>query len=200
MPERAPPKAVAMVHVGRVLLGLGTQGVERSKFKLAAHSTGDKQFLASYEHALASGRKASTQDRSVAFDSTGPIARYAQRYVTLMIAAGRTKEVRAFLDEMAVYWDHNAGYSELAQLAFASGLIDVAKHFIEKLVSSYTHYHRNETMVLLARIYSMEGRRAEAVEFLRNCIDRIETDTGCSSRERAGFLAPLLQELRKLQQ
>ena len=199
MPDEAPAKTAAMVHVGRVLLGFKTQGVERRKYKTAAFELDDDTFLARYERALASARGASAEGRTEAFDSFGPIARHGGRYVRLLMAAGHTQEVRAFIDELAPYWDHNSGYAELGTLAFDGKLFDVSKHFIEKLRQSYPDHHRSETMGLLARIYAHEGKAAEGLSLLRDCISRIEADKKCSPREVAIFSDPLIATLRDLE-
>jgi hypothetical protein len=199
MPEDAPASTVAMLHVGRVLLGFNTQGVERGKYKATRFGLDDPTFLARYERALTSARKASGRVRKEAFDSFGPIARHAGRYVTLLTAAQRTEDVKKFVDDLTPNWDHNAGYAELGKVAFVGGMFDVSKRFIEKLRESYPDHHRSETMGLLARIYAHEGRRADGVALLRDCISRIEGDTMCSPREVAAFSEPLLAVLRELE-
>ena len=123
-----------MVHVGRVLLGFKTRGVERGNYKATVLGLDDETFLARYERTLLSTRKASEEEREEAFDSFGPIARHADRYVSLLGAAGSTKDVKSFIDELTPYWDHNSGYSELGKLAFGGKLFDAAKHFIEKQI------------------------------------------------------------------
>jgi hypothetical protein len=198
MPDDKRPEAVAMVHVGRVLLGFNTAGVERQSAKAPAYQLDDGEFLVRYERALSSARAASVDAREEAFDSFAPIARHAERYVALMTAKGRTEEMRAFIDELAPFWDHNSGYAELGTLAFAANLLDVAKQFLEKLRVSYPHHYRSETMGLLARVYASEGKQAAGVALLRDCIARIEGDKQCTPREVAAFSGPLVSTLRDL--
>jgi hypothetical protein len=54
-------------------------------------------------------------------------------------------------------------------------------------------------MGLLARIHAIEGRRAEGIALLRECISRIEADKSCSAREVAFFSEPLRATLRELE-
>jgi tRNA C32,U32 (ribose-2'-O)-methylase TrmJ len=78
-------------------------------------------------------------------------------------------------------------------------LFDASKHFIEKLRQSYPDHHRSETMPLLARIYARDGKQAEALSLLRDCISRIEADKQCSPQEVAELSAPLISTLRDLE-
>lgn len=199
LPDDAPSRTVAMLHVGRVLLGFRTQDVERRSFKTTRHPLSDVEFSSRYERALALARRASASERAEAFDSFGPLARHASRYVQLLTTADRAGEAKTFIDELAPYWDHNSGYSRLAKLAFQAGLFDTAKHLIEKLRRSYEHHHRSETMALLAQIYAKEGKRPEAIALLRDCIDKIKADEQCSPREVAKSSAPLLAALAELE-
>jgi hypothetical protein len=198
MPDGVLSKTVLMVHAGRVLLGLETRGVQRARYKGAKFHLDDTTFLARYEQALEAARDHPTSKKK-AFDSFGPIARHAQRYVELLTAGGRSREVKRLISELVPYCDHNHGYAELGKLAFTGKLFDVSKHFLEKLRGSYKDHHRSETMALLAHIYAGEGRRAEGITLLHDCIGRIEADNSCSPREVAFFSEPLRAALRELE-
>jgi len=199
MPEGAPPETVAMVHVGRVLLGFKVHRVERRKFKLPSHQLTDDEFLNRYERALSAARSAHESEREDAFRWSGILGRHARRRIELLTAAAHSDEVSTFIDELATHWDHNSGYAELGTLAFEARLFDRAKQFLEKLRQSYEDHHRSETMGLLARIYAREGRARDGIALLRECISRIKSDGNCSPDEVARFSAPLLATLSELE-
>jgi hypothetical protein len=199
MPEDAPPETVAMVHVGRVLLGFKVHRVERRKFKLPSYQLTDDEFLNRYERALSAARNAPESEREDAFGWLGVLGRYARRRIGLLTAAARSEEVSTFIDELATHWDHNSGYAELGTLAFEARLFDRSKQFIEKLRRSYEDHHRSETMGLLARIYAREGRALDGIALLRECISKIKSDESCSPHEVARFSAPLVAALSELE-
>jgi hypothetical protein len=199
MPDDALSETALQVHVGRVLLGFETAGIQRRKFLTTEPALSDQDFLERYRRALSVARGGNQEAREEAFDSFGAIARHAKRYVSLLNEAGRTGEVKAFIDELRPYWDHNTGYSQLGMLAFESNLFDLSKQFIEKLRESYKDHHRSETMGMLARIYAREGRLEQGVALLRDCVARIQADEMCSPREVEHFSAPLLVALRELE-
>jgi hypothetical protein len=198
MPEESRASTVAMLHVGRVLLGFATAGIERRSFLRPPEAVDDAAFVTRYQAALAAARDLDGEEREEAFN-WGPLAAHARRYAGLLMKSGREADLRSFIDEVAPEREHPLGYSELGALAFDAGLFDLARRFIENLREAYADHHRSETMAMLARIHAREGRSAEGIALLRDCIARIRADEQCNAEEVERFSAPLVAALTELE-
>jgi len=174
MPAEAPPDTVLMIHVGRVLLGMPTRGVARPPVP-EPPPLPDGLFLERYERLLAEARAAGAEEQEELFDSWGSLGAHAERYLTL-IHRQEPDAARAFLLELAGFWQHNSGYAELGRMAHEMGLHDLTIEFLERLRDSYPHYYRSEAMGLLARTYAEAGRREEGVELLARCLALLDQD------------------------
>lgn len=97
----SPPKTVAMVHVGRALLGFELRGVKRAKPNGNQFSLEDGEFARRYESTLTAARSGPDSERRQAFGSFGALARHSSRYVRGVMAADRAAEASACIAELA---------------------------------------------------------------------------------------------------
>jgi tetratricopeptide (TPR) repeat protein len=176
LPEEAAPETVALLHVGRILLGFDGVPPRRKHLRIEQRGRADDEVIERYESALEHARTAPPEARRELFGSWGPIGRHAARYVEALVRKHRVEDVRSLVAELARHWDHNSGYAELAKLAFSAGLLDVAKQHAEKLRAAYPNAHRSETVSLLAEIYFREGHPEAAYRLLTDALAKLERE------------------------
>ena len=126
-----------------------------------------------YEALLAAARSGDEAVRKEAMDGFGPLDEHFERYVDVLVAAGRSAKVESLIAEFAPRWDHNRGYGKLGTAAFRCGRYAIAERYFQKLRESNENWPRNEEMSLLAEIWVKQGRAEDAHSLLLDCLKKL---------------------------
>ena len=86
--------------------------------------------------------------------------------------AGDTEAAAKLLDTFTPLWDSNLGYGQLCAAAFRLGRWELAEQSALKLKAGLEHYFRSKSMSLLAEIWHARGDTEQALDLLRDCLQK----------------------------
>jgi hypothetical protein len=101
------------------------------------------------------------------------LGKHFNSYVEALASCQRSADAVVLIEQFAIYWKSNLGYSVLGIAALKAGHYELAEPFLTKLRNEMESYFRGEDMSLLARIWFERGKSEQARELLVDCMQKL---------------------------
>lgn len=131
-----------------------------------------KIFISTFEKLYLMLKNAPDKIKEEHFDNYGAVGRNLISYLELLVAAGRSDEIKELMKFFEPYFDHNLGYGLFGNAAFMAKDFELSEYYLTKLHNDPNCYN-NDKIFILAKIWKNKGLKQKSQKIY---LDKIKLD------------------------
>ncbi len=130
--------------------------------------------LEAYERILRKADQCEPSLHEKVFDSFTLPGSQLESYLDALIESGRQDEVQLIIGRFEPYWNHNWGHGVLGKVTYQIGDLDAAERHLVFVRENLDDWGRDESMDLLAGLWTKKGKKDEARDLLLDCMKQVQ--------------------------